>query len=287
MKKETLRLIAKMQANEVAEHVVYSDLAERVKGPNSPILKKISEQELRHAEIWSKYTGFMPVCPLYKKLFYRFLAMTFGIIFVINLMETGEAKAQVNYRELADEVSESLAIYAEEQEHEKALIEMIDEERLRYISSMALGLNDALVELTGVLAGFTFALSNNRLIAMAGLITGSAATLSMAASEYVSKKHDESEKYPLKAAVYTGIAYMIAVLVLIAPYLLLSSPRAALRFCLAGVALLILVFTLFVSVVRRKPFRPAFLEMLGICFGVALISFFIGWAARVGFGVDI
>lgn len=287
MKRETLQLITKMQANEVAEHAVYRDLADRVKGTNSLVLKKISDQELKHAEIWSKYTGFMPSCPLYKKLFYRFLALIFGITFVINLMETSEAKAQVNYRELADEASESLAIYEEEQEHEKALIEMIDEERLRYISSMALGLNDALVELTGVLAGFTFALNNNRLIAMAGLITGSAATLSMAASEYISKKHDETEKYPLKAAVYTGITYMIAVLVLITPYLLLSSPHAALGFCLAGVALLILLFTLFVSVVRRRPFRPAFLEMLGICFSVALISFFIGWAARIGFGIEI
>lgn len=287
MKEETLRLIAKIQANEIAEHAVYRDLADHVKGPNSLVLKRISEQELKHAEIWSKYTGFMPRCPFYKKLFFRLLALTFGITFVINLMETSEAKAQVNYRELASEVSESLAIYEEEQEHEKALIEMIDEERLRYISSMALGLNDALVELTGVLAGFTFALSDSRLVAMAGLITGSAATLSMAASEYVSKKHDETEKYPLKAAVYTGIAYMIAVLVLIAPFLLFSNPRAALSFCLAGVVLLVLAFTLFVSVVRRRPFSPAFFEMISICFGVAFISFFIGWAAKVGFGINI
>ena len=73
-------------------------------------------------------------------------------------------------------------MYKSEQEHEAALIELIDEERLRYISSMVLGLNDALVELTGALAGFTFALGNTTTIAMAGFITGSAATLSMAAS---------------------------------------------------------------------------------------------------------
>lgn len=287
MRPETLQIITKMQKNEIAEHVVYHDLAKRAKGPNSNILERISEQELKHAEIWSKYTGYMPRCPMYKRILFSTLSMVFGITFVINLMEMNENKAQETYHSIVADASESLLIYEQEQEHEKALIAMIDEERLRYISSMALGLNDALVELTGVLAGFTFALANNRLIAMAGLITGSAATLSMAASEYVSKKHDESEKYPLKAAVYTGIAYMLAVTVLVTPFLLLSNPRSALLLCLGGVAVVILVFTFFVSVVRRQPFWPAFLQMASICFGVTLISFFIGWAARISLGIEV
>lgn len=287
MKEGTRKTIAKMQANEVTEHYVYGDLARRLKGPNSLVLARISADELKHAEIWSKYTGSIPGCALYKRWFYRLLAFVFGVTFVINLMEMGESKAQEVYSELADEARESLAIYEQEQEHEKALIAMIDEERLKYISSMALGLNDALVELTGVLAGFTFALSDSRVIAMAGLITGSAATLSMAASEYVSKRNDETETHPVKAAVYTGIAYMIAVAVLITPFLLLSNPRTALLFCLAGVVSVVFAFTFFVSVVRRQRFRPVFLEMIGICFGVALVSFFIGWAARALFGIEI
>lgn len=276
-----------MQNNEAAEHVVYNDLARRTAEPNSGILARIAAEELKHAGLWRKYTGRMPSCHPLKRLYYRLLAFIFGVTFVINLMERNEHKAQEIYRRLAPEVSESLMIYEQEQEHEKTLIAMIDEERLKYISSMALGLNDALVELTGVLAGFTFALGNNRMVAMAGLITGSAATLSMAASEYVSKKHDETEKYPLKAAVYTGLAYMLAVAVLITPFLLVERPRLALLLCLAGVAAVILVFTFFVSVVRRQPFRPAFLQMTGVCFGVALLSFFIGWAARAGLGIEI
>ena len=61
---------------------------------------------------------------------------------------------------------------------------------------VVLGLNDALVELTGVLAGLTLALRETRLIAMAGLITGIAASLSMAASEYLSTKTEEVDKDP-------------------------------------------------------------------------------------------
>lgn len=63
---------------------------------------------------------------------------------------------------------------------------MIKEEKIGYVGSMVLGLNDALVELTGVLAGLTFTLQNTRLIGTAGLITGVAAALSMASSEYLS-----------------------------------------------------------------------------------------------------
>jgi VIT1/CCC1 family predicted Fe2+/Mn2+ transporter len=85
------------------------------------------------------------------------------------------------------------------------LISLIDEERLKYVSSMVLGLNDALVELTGALTGLTLALQNPRLIAIVGFITGIAASMSMAASEYLSTKQEDTEKNPLKASVYTGL----------------------------------------------------------------------------------
>ncbi|MDI6704563.1 MAG: VIT1/CCC1 transporter family protein [bacterium] len=82
---------------------------------------------------------------------------------------------------------------------------------------MVLGLNDALVELTGALAGFTFALQNTRVVAMAGLITGVAASLSMTTSEYLSTKSEGGAKSPFKASVYTGSAYVLTVMFLIFP----------------------------------------------------------------------
>ena len=147
--------------------------------------------------------------------------------------------------------------------------------------------NDALVELTGALAGFTLALNNNRMVGMAGFITGVAATLSMAASEYLSKKADTSEKHPLKAAVYTGVAYMITVAFLLLPYIVFESPLVALGFCLFDAALIILGFTYFVSVVRKESFVRGFTEMITISFSVAGISFLIGWAARSWLSIDM
>ena len=286
MREETLAIIRKMQFNEATEHVIYSKLARRTKSPNGEVLAKIAAEEGQHARIWGKYTGEMPRPSSLRIWFYYVLAVVFGLTFVINLLESGEEEAQEVYAKIAEDVPEALAIYKQEQEHEAALIAMIDEERLRYIGSMVLGLNDALVELTGALAGFTLALGSTATVGMAGFITGSAATLSMAASEYLAKKADPGEKHPLKAAVYTGIAYMITVFMLLLPYFIFTSPITALAFCLVNAALVIFVFTFFVAVVRKEPFKPAFAEMICISFGVALVSFFIGWAAKAWLGID-
>lgn len=164
---------------------------------------------------------------------------------------------------------------------------MLKEEKLSYISSMVLGLNDALVELTGALAGFTLALNDNTMIGLAGFITGVAATLSMAASEYLAKKADATEKHPLKAATYTGMAYLVTVALLLAPYGVTSRPLLALSLCLVNATLIIIVFTFFVSVVRKQSFWKGFREMILISFSVALVSFLIGWAARAWIGLDL
>ena len=123
-------------------------------------------------------------------------------------MERVEEKAQAIYQEISKYVPAAIDIEKDEKEHERKPIDLIDEERLRYVRSMVLGLNDALVELTGALAGFTLAFRNTRLIAMAGFITGIAASLSMATSEYLSTKSEESSRDPLKASAYTGSAYV-------------------------------------------------------------------------------
>ena len=287
MRDTTIALIRKMQRGEITEHVIYGALSKQVRGHNGEVLARISAEEKKHAAIWRKYTGETPKPGALLVLWYRILAVVFGITFVINMMEQGEEGAQETYQSISDEVPEALAIYKEEQEHEAALIELIDEERLRYISSMVLGLNDALVELTGALAGFTFALGSTTVVAMAGFITGSAATLSMAASEYLAKKNDPNEPHPLKASIYTGIAYMIVVTMLLIPYCVFASPVIALAFCLLNAAIVIFVFTFYVSVVRKEPFKPAFIEMISISFGVAGLSFLIGWSAKTLLGIEM
>ncbi len=147
-------------------------------------------------------------------------------------------------------------------------------------------INDALVELTGALAGLTLALQDTRLIAMTGAITGIAAALSMAASEYLSTKSEETAREPLKAALYTGVAYVFTVAVLILPYLVLANYYICLVCTLAGAVLIIAFFNYYVSVAKDMPFRRRFLEMAGLSLSVAAFSFAIGFALRTVFGVE-
>lgn len=287
MRESTLRLLEQMQINEKTDSEIYTILARRVGGENGEVLQRMAADEARHCEVWSRYTKKPAEAKRFKVLFYCVVSWIFGLTFVINLLESGEDTAGKRYAELIEDVPEAKGIMEEEERHERKLAEMVDEERLKYIGSMVLGLNDALVELTGALAGFTLALGNNATVGLAGFITGVSATLSMAASEYLAKKAEPDEKHPFKAAVYTGIAYMITVALLLLPYVVFSSPYAALVCCLFNAACIICLFTFFVSVVRREPFRPQFVEMLSISFGVAAVSFFIGWAAKTWIGIEM
>ena len=224
----------------------------------------------------------------WKVLKYTFLARTLGFSFAVKLMERGEEKAQDEYEILSREVAESAAIRQQEEEHEQALLAMLDEERLRYVGSMVLGLNDALVELTGSLAGFAFALQNNRMIALSGLIVGISATFSMASSEFLAAR-SEGRSDALKSCSYTGIAYLLTVVALIAPYLIFPAGQyiPALVSMLAVVILIIAGFTYYTSVAQDQPFKSRFFEMAGISVTVAVVSFVVGILAKQFLGVDL
>lgn len=284
-----LAIIKKMQQNELTESVIYQEVAKFAKGEqNKATLQRLALEERAHYEIWKNYTG-IEMKPEKAKIFkYKFLARIFGFTFAVKLMENGEEGAQSEYQLLAEEVAESKAIRAQEEEHERALLDMLDEERLQYVGSMVLGLNDALVELTGSLAGFTFAMQNTGLIALSGLIIGISATFSMASSEFLAAR-SEGRSDAFKSCTYTGVAYLITVILLIAPYLLLNSSQymPALFIMLAIVVVIIAVFTYYTSVAQDEPFKSRFLEMAVISIGVAVISFFVGIAAKHFLGVDI
>lgn len=285
---KTKNIVIGFQKNEITEHHIYEKLSGLEKSKhNQGVLKSISGDERRHYGIWKSFTREEVKPDKLKIWWYVFIARVFGVTFGLKLMEAGEEGAQDAYEKISKVIPEALKIRDEEETHEKELINMIDEERLKYIGSVVLGLNDALVELTGTLAGLTFALQNAKLVGVAGLITGIAASLSMAASEYLSTKAEGGEKSPLKASIYTGFAYVLAVTVLISPFLLLGNPFMSLGIALVGAILLILVFTFYFSVVREVSFRKRFMEMLAISLGVAGLSFLIGLAVRQFLGIDL
>jgi len=280
--------ILRAQKNEISEHIIYKKLCLIVKDKNNrEVLEKISQDELRHYEFWKSFTQLSVKPSQIKIFFYVLVSRIFGLTFGIKLMEKGEDLAQDTYSILKDISPEVENIIKDEQEHEYQLIAIINEERLKYVSSMVLGLNDALVELTGALAGLTLALQNTKLVAAVGLVTGIAASMSMAASEYLSTKQEETEKNPLKASIYTGFAYILTVLFLIFPYLVFKNIFFCLFVVIVNALLVVLIFTFYISVAKDLSFKKRFLEMASISLSIAVINFFIGFIIRKIFGVDI
>ena len=287
--RKALDIIKKMQQNELNESLIYKEIACFAKGEeNKKTLLRLAEEEKAHYDIWKSYTG-MEMKPQKMKVFkYKMIALILGFTFAVKLMEKGEDAAQSEYAVLEAEVEESIKIKEQEEEHEAALLSMLDEEKLRYVGSMVLGMNDALVELTGSLAGFTLAMQNTRLVALSGLIIGISATFSMASSEFLAAK-SEGREDALKSCSYTGVAYLITVALLILPYLLLDngSYMTALVLMFAVVILIIAGFTYYISVANGEKFKPRFLEMSLISIGVAVISFAVGVLAKRFLGVEI
>ena len=276
------------QQTEITEYHIYKRLSKRIKSEeNAKILDQIAEDELRHYKGWKEYTKEEVPPRWFFVWFYYIVSMLFGFTFGVKLMEMGEQAAQKNYADVAKAIPEATKYQAEEDKHEHQLIEMLDEERLQYAGSVVLGLNDALVELTGALAGLTLALQNTKLIALSGLITGIAASLSMAASEYLSTRSEKTSKHPVRAAIYTGIAYITTVTLLILPYLLLDNYYIDLAISLSTAVIIIAVFNYYISVAKGESFRERFIEMAGLSLSVAAFSFVIGYFIRLWLGIEI
>jgi vacuolar iron transporter family protein len=280
--------LVQIQDTEITEHFIYLRLSKTVKDKaNGLVLEKIGNDELNHAEFWAGYTGRKAVPNKFKILWFYWISRVLGITFGIKLLERGEDSAQKCYGTIAETIPEALNILRDEEEHEKELIDMIEEERLGYIGAVVLGLNDALVELTGTLAGLSLALQNTRLIALAGLIIGVAAAFSMGASVYLSTKADGESAKALKAAAYTGVAYIITVLFLILPYLLIQDYIVCLVITMIIAIFIIFIFNYYISVAKGYNFHKRFWEMTIISLSVAALTFGISYLIKKAFGINV
>ncbi|SYZ72076.1 Uncharacterized membrane protein [Candidatus Zixiibacteriota bacterium] len=279
--------ILRAQKDEITEYHIYSRLAGHVKRENDrQTLTKISGEELAHYNFFKKFTSEDVRPGRLRMLFFYFLSRFFGLNFGVRLMERSESLVQSSYNDLRQLDPQVERIIKEEEEHEKRMLDLIDQEELAYTGSIVLGLNDALVELTGVLVGLTLALQNTRIVAIAGLITGVAAALSMAASEYLSTK-EEGGKSPFKSSLYTGIAYIIAVFLMVFPYFTFHSPFVGLGIALGFALLIIFVFNFYIAIAKNLSFWKRFLEMAAISLGVAALNFGIGLLVRKYLKIDI
>ena len=280
--------LLKAQRNEISEHYTYAWLAAKIRNTrNREVLERIGREERQHYELLKHLTQKDTPPRKLRVFWYKFISRIFGLSFGLRLMEQGEKIGQNVYCKLKEEHPELADLFLDEQRHESAILDLIEEERITYAGSIVLGLNDALVELTGALAGLTFALQNSRLIAMTCFITGVAASMSMAASGFLSSREEtNTSKEPLKSAAYTGAAYVVTVLILIMPYLFLSNFYVSTGLMMGLSVLIIFGYNFYITTAKGFRLWRRFGEMATISVGVALISFLIGLFIRTFFGIE-
>jgi VIT1/CCC1 family predicted Fe2+/Mn2+ transporter len=283
--------ILRFQREELTGALLYEALAKTIKDKkNAKVLSDMAQAERGHYAFWKKISGVdVPAYGL-RIFLLNLTARILGLTFALKLLEKVEKDAGEGYARVAHLVPEAVRIGQDEEAHEEALMAMIDEERLVYVGSIVLGLNDALVELTGTLAGLTFALQRGSIVAISGIITGIAAAFSMAASDYLASKAEGNPRAK-KSAIYTGVAYLVTVILLVMPYLVLPQTGKWIYLSL-GITLLIAIaiiagFNYYLAVAKSQDFKAKFLEMAAISLGVAAFSFLVGLIVRAVFGVEV
>ena len=160
--------------NEINDYAVYSLLAAHEKNPhNRKILQKIAGQEHKHYRFCQKITGEERRAKLGMVFFYTLLVQVFGTSFALKFMESRELNAEQFYLDAQADYPEAAEIYEEEVHHETALIAMLEDPKLTNAGGIVLGMNDALVELTGTLSGMTRDVAGARLEALGAKVSGS------------------------------------------------------------------------------------------------------------------
>ena len=278
----------KQLQNEADDVAIYSllEASEKVE-ENKKVLRKLIAEERRHYAFCQKITGESRSANLFKVIFYTILVKIFGTSFTLKFMESREENAEKFYLDIVDEYPEARDIYEEEMNHENSLISMLKDTKLVNAGGIVLGMNDALVELTGTLSGIALAFSNTKSVGSTGLIMGVAAALSMAGSAYLESKENPSDEIkPLTYSLYTGGSYIITTAFLILPFFIFTNGLYAVLSMFFFALVAIITYNFYISVAKELKFLPRVIEMCVITFGVAIISFGIGFLVKHYFGLD-
>lgn len=148
--------------------------------------------------------------------------------------------------------------------------------------AIVLGMHDAIVSLTGLIAGLYFASVGTNIIVISCIISSISASLSMGAANYLAVRAN-GRRDAFGAAMHTFLAYMITCVLLILPFFVVANRAAAVCAVFAMAFLIIFGFNL--HFYRGNRFWRHFGEMLGICTVVSIVAFLIGEAASRVFGI--
>lgn len=280
------------QNDEYFDSAVYSALSEKEQnGSRKALLQQLADTEGAHHDFWKEITGRVARKPSKFKirllLLMRKLA---GLTFTMKFLELHEHEVVEEYKEwlpnLDGERRQRLnEILKDEEEHESYFMSQVDEAIVRYIGFIALGLSDAIIEITGVHAGFLGVMGSTLVAGIAGLIVGFAASISMGVAAYLKAK-SERRLSPVTSAFITSGTYLLSVILLAGPYFLTVSMITAFTVSVILAILMSVGFTFYVSVVNETNFKREVLENSLLLLGTAVATYFFGDLLGTIFGVQ-
>ena len=275
--------------DEYADHQLYKELAGREKDRgNREALVKLADHEYEHYLFWKKFLPeYQPALNPFFLAGFRLMRRVCGLTFTVKFLERHERATIEEYKDVVSGLSGGdkarlEKIIAEEDEHEKFFISQIQETIIKYIGSVALGLADAIVEITGVHAGFLGVTNSTLFAGISGLIVGISAAISMSSAAYLQAKQDPSmrgssgRRLAWKSAVITGISYILSVVMLAIPYFLTHNMIYAFMFSVMAGMSLIAFLSFYSAVVFDRRFWREFLETVGLMLATAAITFVLG-----------
>jgi VIT1/CCC1 family predicted Fe2+/Mn2+ transporter len=287
----TLEKVARERmSDEWSDYTLYDRLARTV-SPESPfadILRTLSATEHGHYEFWNKYVpGEKPRLDKVKLYWVLFLRRFFGLTFATRYLDRHEGKVVTEYKAVANLIPETDrkafdAMVADEKEHEKAFAMKVESTAVAYISFVVLGLADALVEISGIHAGWLGLFEKTEIAGLAGIIAGGAASLAMASAAFAQAKQGFKGSARISAA-YTGVSYFVTAIILATPYFLTSSMPLALGGSLTLAVIILAITTWYSVVIQEKFFLRDFVEILAILFATTILVFVLGYLVSAAF----
>jgi VIT1/CCC1 family predicted Fe2+/Mn2+ transporter len=283
--------------NELTEHLVYAKLARMEKKPgNRAALEQLSAQERTHYDFWKTLALESASNDAEKRVVeaihprgYTVASITFlravlGVTFITKFLESHEDDAVHKYQGLTAMIPEKhrarlAEIIEDEKSHERALIGQLKEARVSYMGFIVLGLADAIVEITGVHAGFLGVTGSTLIAGVSGIIVGFAAAISMGSAAYLQAKQD-TEKSAVVSAFATGFAYFFSVILLALPYFLIRTMITAFAISTSVGIVLIAGFTFYGAVIFDRKFWREFAEAAGLMLATAFATFI--WGTIIG-----
>ncbi|MEM2041416.1 MAG: VIT1/CCC1 family protein [Nitrososphaerota archaeon] len=284
--------ILKFAMDEFADYVIYKELSKREKNENYKMtLEKLAEIEKTHFEFWKSlsHNNFVVRISSIKVFILYVFRIIFGLTFTLKLFERHEKETIKAYEYILPKLKEEdkqvlLKIIKDEKEHESYFMSQINDSVVKYMSFVVLGLADAIIEITGVHAGFLGVTSSTLIAGIAGLVVGFAASISMASAAYLQAKHGASFK-PLTSATITGTSYLGAVSFLALPYFFITEMLMAFLSSLSFAIIMIAIFTTYGAVLREESITKEFVTGFSLTIGTAFAAFLFGEALGRLFGI--